>query len=465
MSGDSKLSRLCRLKYDFLRPYTSEPGVVLVAQDVEVPVTLSQVLRQVKLWTQALDSGSENGVAVGLDCKSDCMCPTKIVTHLGFIRLLCVCMNLAIIVAVSCSSSCSVDGADDLHSGLSMLILALKPKLENADWSTMARVVRVLRDIRKYLKSEDDDELVEAFFDSINSVLSTVPWNLLDEIHVGAKPDVQKGSRADSLFQRSLFLGNLIQFLCSMVEQSGSAEASGGSIDKHHPVFSTFITLVLQLLCWCLGEQAHCINFNECISQYFRHKLLMLMIRLIFQTYPQQSVLVSWLQLVHDYFGELLQQPITPLEYLDDCLEGSPFLSNVSDAEVNSLSSHHLQRQAVFLFVRCSFELDCCARKKGLLELYISASRDDVLFKVLLQLLSVPFCAEEWNMERFRIQRAILLFRVSDIFNPVLLFHLFLLEARCSLFDIYIATHFYLVMFLFFNLRSVVLVGRGERNP
>ncbi|XP_009376493.2 uncharacterized protein LOC103965203 isoform X2 [Pyrus x bretschneideri] len=523
MCGDSKLSRLCRLDDDFLRPYT-ESGVVLVAQEREVLVTLSQVLRQVKLWTQALDSDSENGVAIGLDCESDCMCLTKIVTHLmvlltvesqyvkhlacnvlvavskflvdsgsnweGFIRLLCVCMNLAITVAVSCSSSWSVDGADDLHSCSSRLILALKPKLENADWSIAAAVVRVLRDIRKYLKSEDDDELIEAFFDSINSVLPTVPWNLLDEIHVGANPDAQKGSRADALFQRSLFLGNLIQFLCSMVEQSGSAEASGGSIDKHHPVFSTLITLVPQLLCWCLGEQAHCINFNKCISQYFRHKLLVLMIRLIFRTYSQQSVLVSWLQLVHDYFGELLRQPITPLEYQDDCLEGSPFLSSVSDTEVNSLSSHHLQRQAIFLFLRCSFglisskegtnnkcacaiwnlcltcdsktELECCGRKKGLLELYswlqghlptdmsvdhemyfekcvdfaksflqLYIKEDDVLFKVLLQLLSVPFCAEE-QLEKekgaFQDSEGNTFFRVSDIFNPVLLFHLFLLE-------------------------------------
>ncbi|XP_008338214.3 uncharacterized protein [Malus domestica] len=399
-------------------------------------------------------------------------------------------MNLAITVAVSCSSSCSVDGADDLHSGSSRLILALKPKLENADWSIAAAVVRVLRDIRKYLKSEDDHELVEAFFDSINSVFSTVPWNLLDEIHVGAKPDAQKGSRADAMFQRSLFLGNLIQFLCSMVEQSGSEEAAGGSIDKHHPVFSTFITLVPQLFCWCLGEQAHCINFNKCISQYFRHKLLVLMIRLIFRTYPQQSVLVSWLQLVHDYFGELLRQPITPLEYQDDCLEGSPFLSSVSDAEVNSLSSRHLQRQAIFLFLRCSFglisskeetnnkcacaiwnlcltcdsktELECCGRKKGLLELYswlqghlptdisvdhemyfekcvdfaksflqLYIKEDDVLFKVLLQLLSVPFCAEE-QLEKekgaFQDSEGNTFFRVLDIFDPVLLFHLFLLE-------------------------------------
>ncbi|KAM1314964.1 hypothetical protein ACFX13_018907 [Malus domestica] len=501
MCSDSKLSRLCRLDDDFLRPYT-ESGVVLVAQEREVLVTLSQVLRQVKLWTQALDSDSGNMVLLTVESQYvkhlACSVLVAVSEFLvdsgsnweGFIRLLCVCMNLAITVAVSCSSSCSVDGADDLHSGSSRLILALKPKLENADWSIAAAVVRVLRDIRKYLKSEDDHELVEAFFDSINSVFSTVPWNLLDEIHVGAKPDAQKGSRADAMFQRSLFLGNLIQFLCSMVEQSGSEEAAGGSIDKHHPVFSTFITLVPQLFCWCLGEQAHCINFNKCISQYFRHKLLVLMIRLIFRTYPQQSVLVSWLQLVHDYFGELLRQPITPLEYQDDCLEGSPFLSSVSDAEVNSLSSRHLQRQAIFLFLRCSFglisskeetnnkcacaiwnlcltcdsktELECCGRKKGLLELYswlqghlptdisvdhemyfekcvdfaksflqLYIKEDDVLFKVLLQLLSVPFCAEE-QLEKekgaFQDSEGNTFFRVLDIFDPVLLFHLFLLE-------------------------------------
>ncbi|KAM0975619.1 hypothetical protein FF1_018666 [Malus domestica] len=501
MCSDSKLSRLCRLDDDFLRPYT-ESGVVLVAQEREVLVTLSQVLRQVKLWTQALNSDSGNMVLLTVESQYvkhlACSVLVAVSEFLvdsgsnweGFIRLLCVCMNLAITVAVSCSSSCSVDGADDLHSGSSRLILALKPKLENADWSIAAAVVRVLRDIRKYLKSEDDHELVEAFFDSINSVFSTVPWNLLDEIHVGAKPDAQKGSRADAMFQRSLFLGNLIQFLCSMVEQSGSEEAAGGSIDKHHPVFSTFITLVPQLFCWCLGEQAHCINFNKCISQYFRHKLLVLMIRLIFRTYPQQSVLVSWLQLVHDYFGELLRQPITPLEYQDDCLEGSPFLSSVSDAEVNSLSSRHLQRQAIFLFLRCSFglisskeetnnkcacaiwnlcltcdsktELECCGRKKGLLELYswlqghlptdisvdhemyfekcvdfaksflqLYIKEDDVLFKVLLQLLSVPFCAEE-QLEKekgaFQDSEGNTFFRVLDIFDPVLLFHLFLLE-------------------------------------
>ncbi|CAL8170894.1 unnamed protein product [Prunus armeniaca] len=522
MCSESKLSRLCRLVDDCLRPYT-ESGVVLVTKEREILVTLSQLLRQVKLLTQALDSDSENGPVIGLDCQSDCMCLTKIVTHLivlltvesqyvkhltcnvlvavseflaalgsnwgAFIHLLCVCMDLAITVAIQCTSSHLTTEADDLHSGSSSLVLVLKCKLENADWSVAAGVVRVLRDIRKYLKSEDDDVLVELFFDNVNSVLSTVPWNLLQGIHVGPNLVAQKSSGVDVLFQRSLFLGNLVQFLCSLAEQSGSMEAASGSVDRHHPIISTIINLVPKLLCLCLDEQADCVNFNKCISQYFRHKLLVLMIRLIFQTCQEFSIPVTWLQLIHKYFEDVLRNPFNLENDQDDCLEGSPFLSSVSDAEVNSLSSRHLQRQAVFLFLRCSFslistkgstknkcacttwnlrltcdsnaELLCCGRKKGLLELYnwlqghlpanmtvdhemyfvecvdfaksfiqLYIKEDDVLFKVLLHMLCVPCCAEQDEKEKVALEDSIgnLLFRVSDIFNPVLLFHLFLLE-------------------------------------
>ncbi|KAM1128310.1 hypothetical protein ACFX13_038953 [Malus domestica] len=71
-----------------------------------------------------------------------------------------------------------------------------------------------------------------------------------------------------------------------------------------------------------------------------------------------------------------------------------------------------------------------CDFAKSFLQLYIK--EDDVLFKVLLQLLSVLFVPKNgWKRKRehFRIQRAIRFF-MSYIFNPVLLFHLFLLELR-----------------------------------
>ena len=122
------------------------------------------------------------------------------------------------------------------------------------------------------------------------------------------------------------------------------------------------------------------------------------MIRLSFQIPLDYLVLVSWLQLLHDYFQELLCQSLTEVEDQDDSLEDSPFMLSISDGEVYSMRSRHLQRQAIFLFLRCSFslinprndtgmhcpsatvksglgfdsisDLSSCGRQKGLLELY-----------------------------------------------------------------------------------------------
>ena len=122
------------------------------------------------------------------------------------------------------------------------------------------------------------------------------------------------------------------------------------------------------------------------------------MIRLSFQSLLDCFILASWLQLISNNFGELLRQPITTVKSVqNDTLEGSPFLLSMSDEEVNGLSSLHVQRRAIFLFLRCSFslilrggmieesahaaqnlclpydsnvELGCCAMEKGLVELY-----------------------------------------------------------------------------------------------
>lgn len=64
------------------------------------------------------------------------------------------------------------------------------------------------------------------------------------------------------------------------------------------------------------------------------------------------SILLSWLKLLHNYFQELLQQPLTQFQFDEEkCLEGSPFLFSLSDREVSGMQSSHLQRQAVFLLL------------------------------------------------------------------------------------------------------------------
>ncbi|CAL2244036.1 unnamed protein product [Prunus armeniaca] len=72
--------------------------------------------------------------------------------------------------------------------------------------------------------------------------------------------------------------------------------------------------------------------------------------------------------------------------------------------------------------------VECVDFAKSFIQQYIK--EDDVLFKVLLHLLCVPCCAEQDEKEKVALEdwNGNLLFRVSDLFNPVLLFHLFLLE-------------------------------------
>ncbi|KAM1476709.1 hypothetical protein PS2_037974 [Malus domestica] len=73
-----------------------------------------------------------------------------------------------------------------------------------------------------------------------------------------------------------------------------------------------------------------------------------------------------------------------------------------------------------------------CDFAKSFLQLYIK--EDDVLFKVLLQLLSVLFVPKNgWKRKRehFRIQRAIRFF-MSYIFNPLRYDHQVLLDYLIS---------------------------------
>jgi len=127
--------------------------------------------------------------------------------------------------------------------------------------------------------------------------------------------------------------------------------------------------------------------------------LQILMIRLSSLSCLDCSDYFSWLEILHNHFQELLLQPLAQfMSDQGDCLEGSPFLSSLSDGEAYGVRSSHLQRQSIFLLLDCSVnlisqtgsmenqsdcstlsslftnnpdtELDHLRRKKGLLELY-----------------------------------------------------------------------------------------------
>ncbi|KAF5451363.1 hypothetical protein F2P56_026476 [Juglans regia] len=537
----SDISRLCSLIDKSLGPYT-EPQTAVVSLTKEnekaILIALSKVVKEIQLWTRKIDRFSDDGKKVESASSGACSCScsahsendhclakivadlvvlltfeSQYVRHLAgnaisfvskflaasegewdrFIHFLCVCMELAIANALSFPSVTSTTEAEDSNHDSLNLYAAVNPRLKKADFSTVTGIIQVLRNILKYLKQDADDHLLEVFLDSVDSCLSNVRWDLLDEIYEGINRGTQKSSSADASYLRNIngleprvmFLGMFLQLLCSLVDQIDFMEAASGSIDKH-PIHLKIVNLVPKFLYWCLGKQGD--YANACIPQYFRHKLLVLMIRLSSQIHLECSILVSWLQLLYTYFQELLWQPITqPESCQDECLEGSPFLLSVSDGEMRALHSRHIQRQAIFLFIKYSFslispkadtdkqcecitpnsgltltlDLDCCCRKEGLLalskwfqghllaetfldhELYFERCitftssflqlflhEDDMLFKMLLQLLGVPFFPEQQGKGNFQDAEEDTLFHVSNLFNPIHLFHLFLLELH-----------------------------------
>lgn len=198
----------------------------------------------------------------------------------SFIHLLVACLKSAIanMLSHSLASSTSAAGGSSSYSSSFSL---LKSRPENSNWSKAAAIIRVLRKTLKYLKQEDDDHLCEMYLDSVSSFLSDVPWDLMHEIQNGQSNDAKESDSQNSHFihvrndgeeTRVVFLGNFIQFLCSLIEQSCAMESKGDSHHEHHPVHCMSISFVPKLLVWCLEEHGNVLKTS--VSHYFRHKLL-----------------------------------------------------------------------------------------------------------------------------------------------------------------------------------------------
>ena len=158
--------------------------------------------------------------------------------------------------------------------------------LKNFDWSTVAGVVRVLRVICKHLKEEDyDDGLIKVYYDSVNSCLLKMPWDLLDEYWSSEFGRMKDNSTINQLHLKNFsvmdpvmnFLGTFLQLLCSLVYRNDSVETGCDSVDKH-PLFLTVVNLIPRLAKWCLSEQEN--NAEMHAIHYLKHKLLVRFIHL-----------------------------------------------------------------------------------------------------------------------------------------------------------------------------------------
>lgn len=316
MSPDSKLSLLCRLVDNLPEPETTK------TKERDLLISLSQILKVIQTWIRELDKETESkkkcyGESVLHHEEHSCL--IKIVTDLmllltvesqyvqhsvgnvlvvfsefvalsgsgwdSFIHSLSTCLELAIANVFLCSWEPSRTEVEDSNCDFSSYEV-LKSSLKGGDSSTAAGIVRVLRNILKHLKQECDDQLLEVYLGSVSSFLSNVPWESMDEIHVDQSCDAWDGdpqnccSKDASVFRsfgakepKVLFLGIFIQFLCSLVEQSSAVETEVGS-QVQYPVLSMVISLVPKLACWCLCKKGKSVKLS--VSQYFRHKLLVL---------------------------------------------------------------------------------------------------------------------------------------------------------------------------------------------
>ncbi|CAH9124594.1 unnamed protein product, partial [Cuscuta epithymum] len=531
MSNREVHLRLCSLIRDSLCPYAELLPTSFTKENVkDLLIALSRVCSQIKLWKLDFpsDSDSDSDVAGGspgvMDCSVIHRSDTEI--HPCLSKAISVLMELLDIensyvqhlvgnILVETSNFLVASGSSwfelkQLFSLLDMSIFSstssstgcimvevnpstsvspVKLHHKSNNWVSIAVITQVLRRIVKNAKRDADDHILKLCFEATNSLISNVPWDLLHEIFVCQTNKSLGDLNADGLFQCQdakpkpaiLFLGSFIQLLCSLAEMiSLPLEAITDDLHKH-TVISEIRSILPRLLGLCHGNFQ---NFGSLyISKYYKHKFLILMIRLSSGVQLDGSVLHSWLNLIHLYFQDILCLPIAGVESdLDKCLEGSPFWENTYDAEKENMTSRHLQRLAIFLFLRCSFcmvnmersgqnraftDHDCHSAvnlksdlSKGLKEIHewlqlvsnddafldhkkcaecilsfqlcflqLYMHEDDILFQMLLQLLCISPLSEEWfvkeGMPSADVKMASI---VSDLFNPICVFHHFLAE-------------------------------------
>ncbi|CAH8305717.1 unnamed protein product [Eruca vesicaria subsp. sativa] len=372
-----------------------------------------------------------------------------------FIRLLCDCLYLSVIYSCIVSSPTGFEDSSIDYIGSDVL----KDEMEKANGCTVSGIFRVLRNVLKRLGQEENDELIDVYLESVNLTLAKIPWCRVDT-HLGSIGNSEEGT---------VFLGSFVQFLSTVVQKVPFAEDSD-AFETTHLILQKIIELVPDLLRWCQPKLES--QSGSSMSRYLVHKLLVLMIRLTYQSNIKCTILLSWLQYLQRHFQVFLQHTLTgnkPVQ--DNCLEGSPFFVSLSDRDVKETHSNHLQRLSVFLFLRCSLTLfyssrhtdkDCefeCRKKgmEGMLKwieqqvpgytisdhgtyskksvdfstsfIQLFMHEDDLLFKVLLQLLSVPFDGKELLNGEGRQDKEIYV-RLSTLFNPVVLFCIFQSELH-----------------------------------
>ncbi|CAM9003738.1 unnamed protein product [Rhodiola kirilowii] len=367
---------------------------------------------------------------------------------------------------------------------------AVKPNLGNVNWSIVSSIIQIYRRILKFLKQDYEEKHVQVCLKYICSWLSCAPWSSICDTHVDlSEGDGHSESYCNKVHGPKLnliFLGNLLQLFCSLADQGDCSEEAKSS-ELRCQVLCKIQKLVPLLSSWCLRNQRN--GSSLPIYHYFKHKLLMLMVRLQTGISIDRSITHLCLELLHEYFEDILNKKLTLIKVADNvCLQDSPFSHSTYECGASKASQQHLQRLAILLFVKCTVTLiaskaekkvrcacaknltfadlhvGCCSTRKGLSALYLwlleqhpidsyadydtyvekcmtfatvflqlFVDEDDMLFQVLLQVSGLPSSGiQQFHEDKLSFQEmnCDIVFHISNIFNPMLLFHIFLAKLH-----------------------------------
>lgn len=230
-----------------------------------------------------------------------------------------------------------------------------------------SRLMELLRNILKTCQFKSD-ECADIYSHIADTYIVDVAWVLLhklpleetvstlnfsSEIH---PPSV--GSRGHHYVEKELVLGSLLQILCSLVHaiSSKNGEGEGTILLNQWPLITKINELIPALSIQALAMHNH--PGHDCISDFLRHKLLMLMIRISDYFLQKPCTFIPWLDLLWKHAADLLGYSLPERKIHEISLVGSPFWTSVYHCNKDStINKSHLQSRAVYLLFKCSLIL------------------------------------------------------------------------------------------------------------
>lgn len=183
-----------------------------------------------------------------------------------------ICTNESLIYQ-NCPMKNEMSRTEDSGFDITSFTALVQSKLVNGNWLLVAKnLFGILRTILKFLKHENCD--LEGVFKHVAvSSLLKMPWYLFSEIHVGSSlASSQMSSAMDEVLDKNILSGVILQMFCSLVEREDSVDVSDDSSGEL-ALYSKFSNLVFKLLP-CFSKHQEC--NDKCLSQYLRHKLLVI---------------------------------------------------------------------------------------------------------------------------------------------------------------------------------------------